>query len=119
MSAVLISPRSSKSIKLTVIKALFGIVLEEKSFGSKIIQFVKQMIMYIKNTGMGLVKSIVELFSPNKIKHIKEGYNAICSTDETKAKFGVLARELFKKYKALMPDQSIYSYKDKRDAINA
>jgi len=54
----------------------------------------------------------------NKIKHIKEGYNAICSTDETKAKFGVLARELFKKYKALMPDQSIYSYKDKRDAIN-
>jgi len=55
----------------------------------------------------------------HKIKHIQEGYNAICDTDETKAKFGVLSRELFKKYKALMPDQAIYSYKDKRDAINA
>ena len=41
------------------------------------------------------------------------------NTDETKAKFGVLSRDLFKKYKALMPDQAIYSYKDKRDTINA
>lgn len=54
-----------------------------------------------------------------RIKHIQEGYNAICSTDESKAKFGVLSRELFKKYKALMPDQSIYKFQAKRDAINA
>ena len=27
--------------------------------------------------------------------------------------------ELFKKYKALMPDQSIYKFQAKRDAINA
>ena len=54
-----------------------------------------------------------------KIKHIQEGYNAICNTDETKTKFGVLARELFKKYKALMPDHSIYKFKPQRDAINA
>jgi type I restriction enzyme R subunit len=46
-----------------------------------------------------------------RIKYIQEGYNAICSTDETKAKFGVLSRELFKKYKALMPDQSIYKFR--------
>jgi type I restriction enzyme, R subunit len=55
----------------------------------------------------------------HRIKHIQEGYNAICNTDETKAKFGVLARELFKKYKALMPDKSIYQFQAKRDAINA
>ncbi|MGY8923718.1 MAG: type I restriction enzyme endonuclease domain-containing protein, partial [Flavobacteriales bacterium] len=55
----------------------------------------------------------------HKIKYIQEGYNAICNTDETKAKFGVLARELFKKYKALMPDQAIYKFQAKRDAINA
>jgi type I restriction enzyme R subunit len=55
----------------------------------------------------------------HKIKYIQEGYNAICNTDETKAKFGVLARELFKKYKALMPDQSIYKFQAQRDAINA
>ncbi|MFH6767522.1 type I restriction endonuclease subunit R [Gaetbulibacter aquiaggeris] len=55
----------------------------------------------------------------HRIKHMQEGYNAICVTDETKAKFGVLARELFKKYKALMPEKSIYEFQEKRDAINA
>jgi len=54
-----------------------------------------------------------------KIKYIQEGYNAVCQNDESKNKFGILAREVFKKYKALMPDDSIYEFKDKRDAINA
>ena len=54
-----------------------------------------------------------------KIKHIQEGYNAICTNDETKTKFGVLSRELFKKYKALMPNNVIYKFQPKRDAINA
>lgn len=54
-----------------------------------------------------------------RIKYIEEGYNALCKYDETRNKFGILAREVFKKYKALMPDNSIYEYKDKRDAINA
>ncbi len=54
-----------------------------------------------------------------RIKYIQEGYNAVCKNDETKNKFGVLAREIFKKYKALMPDNAIYEFKDKRDAVNA
>ncbi|MCA6422652.1 MAG: type I restriction endonuclease subunit R [Flavobacterium sp.] len=54
-----------------------------------------------------------------RIKYIEEGYNALCKNDETRNKFGILAREVFKKYKALMPDKTIYDYKDKRDAINA
>lgn len=54
-----------------------------------------------------------------RIKHIQEGYNAICINDESRNKFSILAREVFKKYKALMPDKAIYDYKEKRDAINA
>lgn len=54
-----------------------------------------------------------------RIKYIQEGYNAICINDECRNKFGILSREVFKKYKALMPDNSIYEFKDKRDAINA
>ncbi|MEY3501664.1 MAG: hypothetical protein RL308_3337, partial [Bacteroidota bacterium] len=54
-----------------------------------------------------------------RIKYIEEGYNALCKNDETRNKFGILAREVFKKYKALMPDKAIYDFKDKRDAINA
>lgn len=54
-----------------------------------------------------------------RIKYIEEGYNAICINDECRNKFGILAREVFKKYKALMPDNAIYEFKHKRDAINA
>jgi type I restriction enzyme R subunit len=54
-----------------------------------------------------------------RIKYIQNGYNAICINDECRNKFGILAREVFKKYKALMPDNAIYDFKDKRDAINA
>lgn len=54
-----------------------------------------------------------------RIKYLQEGYNALCKNDETRNKFGILAREVFKKYKALMPDNAIYEYKDQRDAINA
>jgi len=54
-----------------------------------------------------------------RIKFIEEGYNALCKNDETRNKFGILAREVFIKYKALMPDNAIYEFKEKRDAINA
>jgi type I restriction enzyme R subunit len=54
-----------------------------------------------------------------RIKYIQEGYNALCKNDETRNKFGILSREVFKKYKALMPDNSIYEFKEQRDAINA
>lgn len=67
----------------------------------------------------GLSKIVEAQDNLHRIKHMQEGYNAVCGTDETKAKFGVLAREVFKKYKALMPDKTIYDYQEKRDAINA
>ncbi len=54
-----------------------------------------------------------------KIAAIQKGVNAVYTTDETKNKFGILCREVFKKYKALMPNQAIYEFKAKRDALNA
>lgn len=54
-----------------------------------------------------------------KIKAIQDGVNAVCRNDETRNKFGVLAREVFKKYKALMHKPEIYEFQPQRDAINA
>jgi type I restriction enzyme, R subunit len=54
-----------------------------------------------------------------KLAAIQNGLNAINTNDQTKAKFGVLAREVFKKYKALMPNQAIYQYRDEKEAIDA
>lgn len=50
---------------------------------------------------------------------VQAGVNAVYQTDETKNKFGVLAREVFKRFKALMPDNAINAFKPRRDAINA
>jgi type I restriction enzyme R subunit len=54
-----------------------------------------------------------------KIAAIQEGVNAVCLNDESRNKFGVMAREVFKKFKALFPDKAIYTYQPERDAINA
>jgi len=69
-------------------------------------------------TGFAL-HAIIEAEGLQKIRAIELGVEAVYTTDETKNKFGVLAREVFKKYKALMPDKAIYLYKEQRDAINA
>lgn len=53
-----------------------------------------------------------------RIKYLQEGYDAVCKNQDTRNKFNVLAREVFKKYKALMPNKAIYDYKPQRDAIN-
>ena len=54
-----------------------------------------------------------------RLAAIQAGVNAVYTTDQTKDKFGVLGREVFKRYKALMPDAAIYAFKARRDAINA
>lgn len=57
--------------------------------------------------------------SLHRIAAIDKGVNAIYTTDDTKNKFGVLARQVFKRFKALMPNPATQDYKSKRDAINA
>jgi type I restriction enzyme R subunit len=54
-----------------------------------------------------------------RIAAIQRGVSAVCLNDESRNKFGVLAREVFKKYKALFPNPAIYDFQPQRDAINA
>jgi type I restriction enzyme R subunit len=54
----------------------------------------------------------------HKIKAMQDGLEAINTNDETRKKFEVMARELFKKHKAIMPasiPNNLYNY---RNAIN-
>jgi type I restriction enzyme R subunit len=53
------------------------------------------------------------------LKKLQEAHNAICQNDESRNKFGILGREVFKKYKALMPNKEVYEYEDRRDLIDA
>lgn len=54
-----------------------------------------------------------------KLAAIETGLNAIYKTDHTREKFQILAREIFKKYKALMPNTLLFEYKARKDAIDA
>lgn len=75
--------------------------------------------LFLKDEVKFDLNDIISNAGLHKIAAIQSGVNAVYTTDETKSKYGVLAREVFKKYKALMPNNAIYDYKDRRDAINA
>jgi len=55
----------------------------------------------------------------HKIAALEKAINAVYTTDETKTKFQVLAREVFKKFKALQPHKILNSYAPAKNAISA
>lgn len=64
---------------------------------------------------------LTELIHTNgleKLAAIEKAVNAVYTNDETKRKFQVLAREVFKKYKALQPDKILNQYAPRKNAID-
>ncbi|MCX6250827.1 MAG: type I restriction endonuclease subunit R [Bacteroidetes bacterium] len=53
-----------------------------------------------------------------KLAAMEKGVNAVYTNDETKSKFQILAREVFKKYKALQPDRVLNQYSPRKNAID-
>ncbi len=54
----------------------------------------------------------------DKLAAMEKGVNAVYTNDETKSKFQILAREVFKKYKALQPDKVLNQYSARKNAID-
>lgn len=50
---------------------------------------------------------------------MEKGVNAVYTNDETKRKFQVLAREVFKKFKALQPNRLVNQFMVRKDALSA
>src|SRR5690606_18043359 len=51
------------------------------------------------------LKTLMDASAMGKIAAINNGINAICRNEETKAKFEISARNVFRKYKALFPEK--------------
>ena len=49
---------------------------------------------------------------------MEKGVNSVYTNDETKSKFQILAREVFKKYKALQPNRLLNQYSPRKNAID-
>jgi type I restriction enzyme R subunit len=54
----------------------------------------------------------------HKLAAMEKAVNAVYTNDETKRKFQVLAREVFKKYKAMQPDKILNKYAPEKNAID-
>ncbi len=82
----------------------------EETVGATV-AFLKEMDFHLSDA--------IESEGVYKIAAIQRGVNAACTNDESRNKFGVLAREVFKKFKALFPHPAVYDFQPQRDAINA
>lgn len=65
--------------------------------------------------------NLEELISTNgleKLAALEKGINAVYTNDETKIKFQILARAVFKKFKALQPHKILNQYAPRKNAID-
>lgn len=61
---------------------------------------------------------LIQATSLQKLAALEQGVNAVYTNDETKRKFQILAREVFKKFKALQPDKILNQYTARKNAID-
>lgn len=64
------------------------------------------------------LQELIKADGLHKLAAMEKAVNAVYTNDETKRKFQVLAREVFKKYKALQPDKVLNQYAPGKNAID-
>ena len=65
------------------------------------------------------LKTLMDASAMGKIAAINNGINAICRNEETKTKFEISARNVFRKYKALFPEKQAKQFVREYNAIDA
>jgi len=79
---------------------------------------IKIIVDYLNELGFDL-DLLVNATPLHKLAYIKEAINSICLNETTRAKFEVMARDMFKKYKALYPEEQVKQFVKKYNAIEA
>lgn len=64
------------------------------------------------------LKELINADGLHKLAAMEKAINAVYTNDETKRKFQILAREVFKKYKALQPDKVLNQFAPRKNAID-
>lgn len=64
------------------------------------------------------LEELISASGLHKLAAMEKGINAVYTNDETKRKFQILAREVFKKYKALQPDKILNEYAPRKNAMD-
>ncbi len=64
------------------------------------------------------LQELIKADGLHKLAAMEKAVNAVYTNDETKRKFQILAREVFKKYKALQPDKILNQFAPRKNAID-
>jgi type I restriction enzyme, R subunit len=64
------------------------------------------------------LSELIDTEGLEKLAAMEKGINAVYTNDETKRKFQVLSREVFRKFKALQPDKILNEYAPRKNAID-
>ena len=88
-------------------------------------ELIKQLVEALEATETFLqdevnfdLQELIKADGLHKLAAMEKAVNAVYTNDETKRKFQILAREVFKKYKALQPDKVLNQYAPRKNAID-
>ncbi len=81
---------------------------------------IRQAKGYLKELGFELGNLSNTNAKPlEKLAHIKKAVDCICLNETTRAKFEIMSREVFRKYKALYPEEQVKPFIRQFNAIEA
>ncbi len=93
------------------VEQLSGLAKELKSA-------IQEVVDYLKSLNFNL-SDLIDAKPMQKIGKLKDAADCICLNETTRASFEIMARNVFRKYKALYPEDEIKPYIKKYNAIDA
>lgn len=91
-----------------------------ESMAEELKESIRQVKGYLKELGFDLGRlSNAEAKAMEKIGNIKSAVDCVCLNETTRTKFEVMAREVFRKYKAFYPEEQVKPFIRSYNAIEA
>lgn len=89
-----------------------------ESMATEIKEAIEEVVSMLSELDFDL-DTLINAQPMQKIAAINSGTNAICRNEETRAKFEIAARNVFRKYKALFPEKQAKKFMKEYNAIDA
>ena len=89
-----------------------------KAMAAEIKKAIEEVETMLKEEDFSLT-TLIEATAMGKIAAVNNGANAVCRNDESRAKFEIAARNVFRKYKALFPEKEARQFTKHYNAIDA
>lgn len=89
-----------------------------ESMGKELYEAIKALQVYLLELGFDL-KLLLEAKPMERIALLEDAVDAICLNEASRTQFGIMARQVFNKYKALFPEKQAKRYTKKYNALSA